>query len=162
MIQATNMNCSLLQINSNNPTTTTEPTQDAPISSQNNYQIIDIPIFDTFKNNKLPKEQQATPNALSRIKRPVMIENPSVPDIFNIIKNISLTSEEEGQGFVNILRDTAISIEDSALVNGKLTLLLSNTSALSPSQFNLVSSIIEQTYKQFTGITSVVVQQAQA
>lgn len=162
MIKATNMNCSLIQVNSEKniaPLPTPNSPQDNTISSQsNNRQVIDIPVFDMKKNNQLPKKEQATVSALSSVQRQVATESPTIDDIFDMIRNIKLTPQETTQGLINVFENTPISIQTSSLKNGVLMISLSNIDSLSSSELNLVTSILEKTYSQFTDISSVIIQ----
>lgn len=78
MIQATNMSCALLQLNTSN-TANTITTQNTTVSST---QTITIPVFDAIMNTKLPASEQGTEKALRLIQRPVSSTNPTIPEIF--------------------------------------------------------------------------------
>ena len=157
MIQATNMNCSLSQL-----TGTTAIGNDNTINNNGESvsKTINIPVFDTIRNSTLPTQEQATSSALLMLQRPILIENPTVNQIFDSLKNLSLTREEQQRGLINIFSNTSIGIEKSSLKDSTLTIILSNTASLSSTEFNLVSSILEKVYTQFPGISSVSVQQS--
>ena len=153
MIQATNMNCSLGQLNTGS--TTVENTNSINKNGENLSKTINIPVFDTIRNGTLPTKEQATSSALLMVQRPILIENPTVNQIFDSLKNLVLTPEEQQKGLINIFTNTSIGIEKSSLKDTALTIILSNTKSLSSTEFNLVSSILEKVYTQFPGISSV-------
>ncbi|AKH32376.1 hypothetical protein XF24_00011 [candidate division SR1 bacterium Aalborg_AAW-1] len=156
MIQATNMSCALLQLNTSN-TANTITTQNTTVSST---QTITIPVFDAIMNTKLPASEQGTEKALRLIQRPVSSTNPTIPEIFGILTSLNLTNEEQQQGLINMFAGSPLSLGNHTLENGVLTLSILGSQSLSSAQFTIISSILEKTYTQFSGITSVIVQQA--
>ena len=162
MIQATNMNCALLQLNTQSSSTlginNTTLFPSLPTTSVAS-QTIAIPVFNSVLNAQLPQNEQATDAALSMIQRPLDSSNPTINDIFSFITNLSLSSDETSKWLINIFNGYHISLGKYTLSEGVLTLPLMSTDSLSSTQFNLISSILEKTYTQFPEITKVIVQQ---
>lgn len=158
MVQATNMNCALLQLNTQWSLWWISSQSTTPSTQQQNSTVA-IPVFNSVLNAQLPKNEQATDAALSMIQRPLDSSNPTINDIFSFITNLSLSSDETSKWLINIFNGYHISLGKYTLSEGTLTLPLMSTETLSSTQFNLISSILEKTYTQFPEITKVIVQQ---
>lgn len=158
MIQATNMSCALLQLNTGTPNiglNNITPKTESPAT-----QNITVPVFDSIMNSQLPASEQWTSKALRVVQRSIVSTNPTIPEIFELISGINLTSQEQAQGLVDVFAWSQITLGQYTLNNWILTLPLVWSESLSSAQIQIISSILEITYKQFPQITTVIVQQA--
>lgn len=159
MIQATNMSCALIQLNTSGSQNNTTSLFNSNIWwDSSTQQTINIPTFNAVLNAQLPESEQATIQALSMIQRPIG-NNPNINDIFQLIKQPQLSSSEQAQWNINIFDNTNLTLGQYNLNNGTLTLPILWSESLSSAQFWLISSIIEKVYTQFPEITNVIVQQ---
>ncbi len=117
-------------------------------------QMLQIAVFDSQKDGQLPPAQQANPQSLAMIARPVS-SLWSIEDIIKILKNTTLTPSEQSAWYSNIFNSVPFSVINSTLEQWTLTLTIGGVDSFSSAQLWILESALQKTLLQFPQINQI-------
>ena len=170
MIQATNMTCSeqklltsqttYLQPTLNPQSTSSAPTPGEQASSTTTQETqIALAVFNSTLNDTLDPAAQYTSAALVELAYSLDTAHPDVREVFDLIKQPPLSAEQRTQGREDLFAQSTLSLQGASIQDWSvLELRLGGGEELSEPEQQLFRVMLEQTYNQFSGITSVIVQ----